>query len=213
MEWNREVQSWVSKTTFLFPLINGKKTIFESKLHWIEILYIFLFALSELQKLFTHQGASWPTESMQFHNLSLCPACWRCYRKPLWSWREQQRWWEEERPMCLKCMLPDGYTRSSIKISKINLGDLSELGGVLSWFPAVQSKYFHTLGICQRGVWGNGVPEALWLEVPTSSSRGMWRRWGNLWTIWDQSQKGSEDTDFAIRGKWPKLQMGPRMTV
>lgn len=138
--------------------------------------------------------------------------CWRCYRKP-WSWREQQRWWEEERPVCLKCMLPDGYTRSSIKISKINLGGLSELGGVLSWFPAVQSKYFHTLGICQRGVWGNGFPEALWPEVPTSFSRGMWRCWGNLWTIWDQSQKGSEDTDFATRGKWPKLQVGPRMTV
>ena len=150
---------------------------------------------------------------MEFHNQSLCPACWRCYRKPLWSWKEQQRWWEGERPVCRKCMLPDVYTRSSIRIRKINLGGLSELGGALSWFPAVQSKYFHTLGICQRGVWGNGFPETLCPEVPMNSSRGMWRCWGNLWTIWGQSQEGSEDMDLATRGKWPKLQVGPRMIV
>lgn len=127
--------------------------------------------------------------------------------------KEQQRWWEGERSVCLKCMLPDRYTRSSIRIRKINLGGLSELGRALSWFPAVQSKYFHTLGICQRGVWGNGFPEALCLEVPMSSGRGMWRYWGNLWTIWDQSQEGPEDTDLATRGKWPKLQVSPRIIV
>lgn len=125
--------------------------------------------------------------------------------------------------MCVKCLLPDGYTRSSIRIRKINVGAFQSWMGHIPDFLQCRVNIFTPMAfrsstfslvekMPERNV-GEWIPCSLCPEVPTSPFRGMWRCRENLRITWDQSQEGSEDTEFATRGNWPEPEIGPSMIV